>query len=308
MIKRKKITATILTSVILSAIYFFSNYRIFFSPFEILSNKTIEQNLQGICVDEGRKLSKEELLARGMTSYFKYLSQGRYYDDMNSEWREYCPVDGACWLTSVGKASIAEYIFDSRKRKFLNQDEGKKILFSNSGLLFLSKNNPKINNDSFYSVIENSSVHFFPYKCCNINDRRDLTEDDFPFSGVPNYLEERGLGSYFLNTSSLHIGKNNNLTYINKKYILSNCGDYLPEKYSVASPYSGTYEMKAHNELYIPYKNFEIYKKYIFDLNICSKWVNNNTPLYKVDISNPEEKVIWDGQYLFSCNVKRNQK
>ncbi|WP_206193542.1 hypothetical protein, partial [Neisseria mucosa] len=68
------------------------------------------------------------------------------------------------------------------------------------------------------------------------------------------------------------------------------------------------YEMKAHNELYIPYKNFEVYKKYIFDLNICSKWVNNNTPLYKVDISNPEEKVIWDGQYLFSCNVKRNQK
>ena len=88
MIKNNKIILAILTSVILFSIYFFSNYRIFFSPFEILSNKAIEQNLQGICVDEGRKLNKEELLARGMTSYFRYLSQGRYYDEMNSEWRE----------------------------------------------------------------------------------------------------------------------------------------------------------------------------------------------------------------------------
>ncbi|WP_193617661.1 hypothetical protein [Neisseria mucosa] len=95
MIKRKKITATILTSVILFLIYFFNNYRIFFSPFEILSNKTIEQNLQGICVDEGRKLSKEELLRRALVSYFTHESSGQYFDDPSDyAWKDRCPTEG----------------------------------------------------------------------------------------------------------------------------------------------------------------------------------------------------------------------
>lgn len=99
MIKNKKIILSILTSVILSSIYFFSNYRIFFSPFEILSNKTIEQNLQGICVDEGRKLSKEELLRRVLVSYFTHESSGQYFDDPSDyAWKDRCPTEKSCQL------------------------------------------------------------------------------------------------------------------------------------------------------------------------------------------------------------------
>ena len=99
MIKNNKIILAILTSVILFSIYFFSNYRIFFSPFEILSNKTIEQNLQGICVDEGRKLSKEELLRRALVSYFAHESSGQYFDDPSDyAWKDRCPTEKSCQL------------------------------------------------------------------------------------------------------------------------------------------------------------------------------------------------------------------
>ena len=50
-------------------------------------------------MDEGRKLSKEELLRRALVSYFAHESSGQYFDDPSDyAWKDRCPTEKSCQL------------------------------------------------------------------------------------------------------------------------------------------------------------------------------------------------------------------
>lgn len=81
----------------------------------------------------------------------------------------------------------------------------------------------------FYASNRFSS--FYPYDCCGIKEKSELLKSDYPFQGTPSFLSKRGIGNYFLDLKEVDFTGERAETYY-RRYIINNCGLYLPEKYS----------------------------------------------------------------------------
>ena len=300
MIKNNKIILAILTSVILFSIYFFSNYRIFFSPFEILSNKTIEQNLQGICVDEGRKLSKEELLRRALVSYFAHESSGQYFDDPSDyAWKDRCPTEKSCQLYMMPAIEMGDYIFDKEKRISLLKARNNGVTFSRADHFFPKNVRYQSHKLPFGFYASNRFSSFYPYDCCGIKEKSELLKSDYPFNGTPELLEQRGLGNYFLDLKIVSEGMN---VYYHR-YIVNNCGQYIPDKYSSVQGNYTKYMTTSYG-FYLPQDFIQI----VSEIPIgCWKWnygkpdnstINSLTKSFDYMF---HYQTLWDGNDFYSC-------
>ena len=304
MIKNKKIIFAILTSVILFSIYFFNNYRIFFSPFEILSNKTIEQNLQGICVDEGRKLSKEELLRRALVSYFAHESSGQYFDDPSDyAWKDRCPTEKSCQLYMMPAIEMGDYIFDKEKRISLLKTRDNGVTFSRADQFFPKNVRYQSHKLPFGFYASNRFSSFYPYDCCGIKEKSELLKSDYPFNGTPDLLEQRGLGNYFLDLKIINLNLTDKMEVYYMRYIINNCGLYLPEKYSsVKGDY--TKHMTTDYGFHIN----ENWIQVVTEIPVgCRKWSNGKPDdsvtrlLFKRLDYIFNYQTIWNGNDFYSC-------
>ena len=105
----KKINRIFLVCIFFIIAFGFYYFRIFLSPLQILSISEIEKNKQGICLAENRKLSEDELLNRGMQSYFKYLQTAKIsLDEANEVQIPKCPEN--CIITQLGNYNLLDYL------------------------------------------------------------------------------------------------------------------------------------------------------------------------------------------------------
>ena len=303
MIKNNKIIFSILTSVILFSIYFFNNYRIFFSPFEILSNKTIEQNLQGICVDEGRKLSKEELLRRALVSYFTHESTGQYFDDPSDyAWKDRCPTEKSCQLYMMPAIEMGDYIFDKEKRISLLKTRNNGVTFSRADQFFPKNVRYQSHKLPFGFYASNRFSSFYPYDCCGIKEKSELLKSDYPFNGTPDLLEQRGLGNYFLDLKEVDFTGERAETYY-RRYIINNCGLYLPEKYSSVTGNYTKYMTTSYGFLLTQ----DFTQSVSTPPTGCWKWIDGKpddsvmNSLSKSFDYIFHYQTLWDGNDFYSC-------
>lgn len=303
----------------ISGWYFSQNYKVFFSPFQILSHDTIKKNLQGICVDENRKLGKSELLSRAMDSYFKHKWNKEVFDNIGSGgWEKECEYNHSCKVMILPKMNLADYIFmpkpEQRKLSDRNRQEGAPFRFLNN--LFFNNQN---NDGAFpsFHVVTSRKTYFYPKDCCNILQKENLSRFDYPLVNIPDFLEERGLGKYFLRMKFV----TGNTIFI-QKIVLNNCGNYLPDKYAQTN-----YQFSA-KEMYTEAGNAMAVNDIKLDENLsiehCTEWETamlpgglierlyekkiNETPIASynkyLDALYLYEKyydTVWNGEKFFSC-------
>ena len=158
--------------IIVSTFYYF---RIFLSPLQILSISEIEKNKQGICLAENRKLSEDELLNRGMQSYFKYLQTAKIsLDEANEVQIPKCPEN--CIITQLENYNLLDYL-RLNKLNYEENHKGKRIIpqgvkinsfpinqFGN----YINFRNKQNNLFSLYAS-QNRWDDFYPNDCCEVN-------------------------------------------------------------------------------------------------------------------------------------------
>lgn len=198
---RQKKLYLLLAAVVAAAVgigLFVKNYRVFQNPFQIISYENIEKNKQGICVDENRKLSREELLSRAMASYFDYYRKWSFRNEAgDGRWREYCQDEGEtdkyCWIKEMPKWKIIDYL---QKSKCLDRKSLRKISFVDAMSGMKTFQYPNSYGFMFYS--DNDGYSFYPHDCCSIELLSELKPYHFPLNNTPEYFQERGIGNYFL--------------------------------------------------------------------------------------------------------------
>lgn len=216
----KKIIIFLLFIVVLGGYYFFSNYQVFYNPFEIISNEDVAKNEQGICVAENRKLSESELVTRFLNNEFIYSSTVKYplkeFDDPTfnevGDMVEFCPYSDSCILKKIPAMTIMEYLQKyfsegNLKEEFISslKREGDYLNFSQSPLLFKAKNfqNKKL-SFSFYSYVGLDGGTFYPNDCCKIISHQEFLEnkiedDDYQNSEIENnWKKEAGEVTYLI--------------------------------------------------------------------------------------------------------------
>lgn len=299
--------------------YFSQNYKVFFSPFQILSHDTIQKNLQGICVDENRKLEKSELLSRAMDSYFKHKWDKGGFDNIGSGgWEEECEYNHSCKVMLLPKMSLDDYVFmpnpEKRELSDRNRKEGASYRFLDN--LFFNNKNADVAFPGFH-VVTSRKAYFYPKDCCNILQKENLSRFDYPMVNTPDFLEERGLGQYFLKMKFV----TENTIFI-QKIALTNCGNYLPEKYAQINNQFSTKEMytSAGNAMAVN----DIKRNKNLSTKECTEWETAMLPdglaekLYKekfneipnksyneyLDVLYLYEKyydTVWNGEKFLSC-------
>ena len=173
--KLKKINRILLVCIFFIIVSTFYYFRIFLSPLQILSISEIEKNKQGICLAENRKLSEDELLNRGMQSYFKYLQTAKIsLDEENKVQIPKCPED--CIITQLGNYNLLDYL-RLNKLNYKENHKGKRIIpqglkigsfpinqFGN----YINFRNKQNNWFSLYAS-QNRWDDFYPNDCCKVN-------------------------------------------------------------------------------------------------------------------------------------------
>ena len=221
--------------IIVSTFYYF---RIFLSPLQILSISEIEKNKQGICLAENRKLSEDELLNRGMQSYFKYLQTAKISLDEADEIQiPKCPED--CIITQLGNYNLLDYL-RLNKLNYKENHKGKRIIpqgvkinsfpinqFGN----YINFRNKQNNLFSLY-VSQNRRDDFYSNDCCKVNTLDFYKKNGLSLENAPKYWRSIGKGNFYLTIKYLSInadtGKSIILDY--ETISLDNCGN-INKKY-----------------------------------------------------------------------------
>ncbi|WP_308021314.1 hypothetical protein, partial [Neisseria mucosa] len=129
--------------------------------------------------------------------------------------------------------------------------------------------------------------------CCGIKEKSELLKADYPFNGTPDLLEQRGLGNYFLDLKI--VSEKINVYY--HRYIINNCGQYIPDKYSSVQGNYTKYMTNSYG-FYLPQDFIQI----VSEIPIgCWKW-NHGKPDYSVMNSLSKSfdymfyyQTLWDG-------------
>ena len=218
----------------------FYYFRIFLSPLQILSISEIEKNKQGICLAENRKLSEDELLNRGMQSYFKYLQTAKIsLDEAHEIQIPKCPED--CIITQLENYNLLDYL-RLNKLNYKENHKGKRIIpqgvkinsfpinqFGN----YINFRNKQNNLFSLYAS-QNRWDDFYPNDCCEVNTLDFYKKNGLSLENAPKYWRSIGKGNFYLTIKYLSMdaddGTGIKLNY--KTISLDNCGNinkYLNE-------------------------------------------------------------------------------
>ena len=216
----------------------FYYFRIFLSPLQILSISEIEKNKQGICLAENRKLSEDELLNRGMQSYFKYLQTAKIsLDEANEVQIPKCPEN--CIITQLENYNLLDYL-RLNKLNYKENHKGKRIIpqgvkinsfpinqFGN----YINFRNKQNNLFSLY-VSQNRRDDFYSNDCCKVNTLDFYKKNGLSLENAPKYWRSIGKGNFYLTIKYLSInadtGKSIILDY--ETISLDNCGN-INKKY-----------------------------------------------------------------------------
>ncbi len=126
---------------------------------------------------------------------------------------------------------LGDYIFDKEKRISLLKARNNGVTFSRANQFFPKNVRYQSHKLPFGFYASNRFSSFYPYDCCGIKEKSELLKADYPFQGTPSFLSKRGVGNYFLDLKEVDFTGERAETYY-RRYIINNCGLYLPEKYS----------------------------------------------------------------------------
>ena len=231
--KLKKINRIFLVCIFFIIVSTFYYFRIFLSPLQILSISEIEKNKQGICLAENRKLSEDELLNRGMQSYFKYLQTAKIsLDEANEVQIPKCPKN--CIITQLGNYNLLDYL-RLNKLNYKENHKGKRIIpqgvkinsfpinqFGN----YINFRNKQNNLFSLY-VSQHIRDDFYSNDCCKVNTLDFYKKNGLSLENAPKYWRSIGKGNFYLTIKYLSMdaddGKEIKLDY--KTISLDNCGN-----------------------------------------------------------------------------------
>ena len=234
----KKINKKFLICILFIIAFGFYYFRIFLSPLQILSISEIEKNKQGICLAENRKLSEDELLNRGMQSYFKYLQTAKIsLDEANEVQIPKCPEN--CIITQLENYNLLDYL-RLNKLNYKENHKGKRIIpqgvkinsfpinqFGN----YINFRNKQNNLFSLYAS-QNRWDDFYPNDCCKVNTLDFYKKNGLSLENAPKYWRSIGKGNFYLTIKYLSInadtGKSIILDY--ETISLDNCGN-INKKY-----------------------------------------------------------------------------
>ena len=234
----KKINKKFLICILFIIAFGFYYFRIFLSPLQILSISEIEKNKQGICLAENRKLSEDELLNRGMQSYFKYLQTAKIsLDEANEVQIPKCPEN--CIITQLENYNLLDYL-RLNKLNYKENHKGKRIIpqgvkinsfpinqFGN----YINFRNKQNNLFSLYAS-QNRWDDFYPNDCCEVNTLDFYKKNGLSLENAPKYWRSIGKGNFYLTIKYLSInadtGKSIILDY--ETISLDNCGN-INKKY-----------------------------------------------------------------------------
>ena len=231
--KLKKINRILLVCIFFIIVSTFYYFRIFLSPLQILSISEIEKNKQGICLAENRKLSEDELLNRGMQSYFKYLQTAKIsLDEANEVQIPKCPEN--CIITQLGNYNLLDYL-RLNKLNYKENHKGKRIIpqgvkinsfpinqFGN----YINFRNKQNNLFSLY-VSQHIRDDFYSNDCCKVNTLDFYKKNGLSLENAPKYWRSIGKGNFYLTIKYLSMdaddGKEIKLDY--ETISLDNCGN-----------------------------------------------------------------------------------
>ena len=120
---------------------------------------------------------------------------------------------------------------DKEKRISLLKARNNGVTFSRADQFFPKNVRYQSHKLPFGFYASNRFSSFYPYDCCGIKEKSELLKADYPFQGTPSFLSKRGVGNYFLDLKEVYFTGERAETYY-RRYIINNCGLYLPEKYS----------------------------------------------------------------------------
>ena len=234
----KKINRIFLVCIFFIIVSTFYYFRIFLSPLQILSISEIEKNKQGICLAENRKLSEDELLNRGMQSYFKYLQTAKISLDEADEIQiPKCPED--CIITQLGNYNLLDYL-RLNKLNYKENHKGKRIIpqgvkinsfpinqFGN----YINFRNKQNNLFSLYAS-QNRWDDFYPNDCCKVNTLDFYKKNGLSLENAPKYWRSIGKGNFYLTIKylSMNAGTGKSITLNYETISLDNCGN-INKKY-----------------------------------------------------------------------------
>ena len=211
----------------------FYYFRIFLSPLQILSISEIEKNKQGICLAENRKLSEDELLNRGMQSYFKYLQTAKIsLDEANEVQIPKCPEN--CIITQLENYNLLDYL-RLNKLNYEENHKGKRIIpqgvkinsfpinqFGN----YINFRNKQNNLFSLY-VSQNRRDDFYSNDCCKVNTLDFYKKNGLSLENAPKYWRSIGKGNFYLTIKYLSMDADDGteITLDYETISLDNCGN-----------------------------------------------------------------------------------
>lgn len=231
--KLKKINRIFLVCIFFIIVSTFYYFRIFLSPLQILSISEIEKNKQGICLAENRKLSEDELLNRGMQSYFKYLQTAKIsLDEANEVQIPKCPEN--CIITQLGNYNLLDYL-RLNKLNYKENHKGKRIIpqgvkinsfpinqFGN----YINFRNKQNNLFSLYAS-QNRWDDFYPNDCCKVNTLDFYKKNGLSLENAPKYWRSIGKGNFYLTIKYLSMDADDGteITLDYETISLDNCGN-----------------------------------------------------------------------------------
>ena len=231
--KLKKINRILLVCIFFIIVSTFYYFRIFLSPLQILSISEIEKNKQGICLAENRKLSEDELLNRGMQSYFKYLQTAKIsLDEANEVQIPKCPEN--CIITQLENYNLLDYL-RLNKLNYKENHKGKRIIpqgvkinsfpinqFGN----YINFRNKQNNLFSLY-VSQNRRDDFYSNDCCKVNTLDFYKKNGLSLENAPKYWRSIGKGNFYLTIKYLSMDADDGteITLNYKTISLDNCGN-----------------------------------------------------------------------------------
>lgn len=240
LLKNKKVISFATMILAVMAVWFFSTYQVFFSPFEIISKADVEKNKQGICVAEGRKLTEKELFTRTMTNYWNRYKYGMT-EDASGKPVPFCGRVTECKFWQVQD----DYTLTTYTRKILNTpkniglDETVTNYFD--GRIFDPTNQSLLNKYdnarlpySVFAYIDFGGTTLYPKDCCQVLPLSKLKGKSLEFIDTPTHAFERGRGNHVLKVRQIALSAydESRADYLRPwipsttEYVIGNCGEF----------------------------------------------------------------------------------
>ena len=308
----------------ISAAVFFTHFQVFYKPFQIISKRHVELNKQGICAKEGRRLSRQELTARAMASYFRKTQDWIIEDVGNGKLYRACRDNKGqpCYVVQLPPMSRMELYQAYINTPEQSETEGHKSMRSEwrkrIGLNAIAnqwERHPPTFPLPYSLYLWSGTVGdtFIPKDCCRVLALEDLPSPATAESET-KYLFERGYGRYkmefkYLLSDQMDLEE---AELSGDDFELDNCGEILNFE---GSSNDINIEWKYQDEIYkysTVYSRFSIFNTEHIPEN-CFPWKGDEPHEKSLDKGYKNEHpktreplVFWDGRFLYTCPKQPN--